>query len=109
MATIPLNGHEFTFFTPEVVDGEGEYRAVVNPTSVVFLRIGAGLQPVAFDVPRSVATSLGIAGDLESIVRHAIGQALRDHVFDVHPSDTVYLDGDAPRWPGELTRVQSKD
>jgi len=109
MATIPSNGHEFTFFPPGVEDGEAQYRAVANPASVVFLRIGSDLQPIDFDVPRSVATSLGVVGDLENIVRHAIGQALRDHVFDDHPADTVYLDGDAPRWLGNLTKVQQRD
>lgn len=109
MNSINLRGPEFTFFPPGLVDGEAEYHARAMAGGVVFIRVGSGLSPVGFDVPRTVAARRGYAGDLENMVRDAIGQALRDGVFDAHPAETVYLDEDAPRWLGNLIRVEEEN
>lgn len=105
MNPIPLNGPEFTFFPPGLESGEAKYSALANQLSVVFWRVDANLPPIGVVVSRDVVGRLGIAGDTEAIVRRAIGQALRDKLFDTHPNEDAHLDADAPPWLGNLTRV----
>lgn len=103
MSTIQLDSHEFTFFPPGLDDGEFKYSALVTGFAVVFGRIDQPeLGPVGFDVPRRFIEKFRYESPSE-LARYAIGQALRDGLFNTHPSETAYLDEDAPRWAGNLS------
>lgn len=102
MTTYQLDGHEFTFYPPGLDDGEFKYSALVTGLAVVFARIDhPELGPIGFDVPRRVTEKFQYESPAD-LARYAIGQALRDGLFNTHPSETAYLDGDAPRWAGNL-------
>ena len=106
MTTVQLHGHEFTFFPPGLNDGEFKYSALVTGLAVVFGRIDhPELGPIGFDVPRRVAEKIR-PGSPSDLARYAIGQALRDGLFNTHPLETAYLDEDAPRWAGNLSTVR---
>jgi hypothetical protein len=106
MSTVKLESNEFTFFPPGVDGGEFQYSALVAGVGVVLARIDhPELGPIGFDVPRRVAEKIRPESPSD-LARYAIGQALRDGLFNAHPSETAYLDEDAPRWAGNLTAVR---
>ncbi|WP_412021934.1 hypothetical protein [Burkholderia cepacia] len=102
MTTIQLVGREFTFSLPQHDGSKFEYRALVAGHAVVLSRIAdSSVGPIGFDVPRANWEKFQYQ-DAAELVRLAIGQAVDEGLFAAHPSETVYLRDDAPRWPGVL-------
>ena len=96
---------EFTFFPPDLKSGEAKYIALVHTLrSVVLGRIGVNFRAIDFEISSAMARELG-CDSAEEIARRAVGQALRDDLFNTPPASTVSIDDDAPRWSGKLTRV----
>ncbi|TAM02031.1 MAG: hypothetical protein EPN70_18020 [Paraburkholderia sp.] len=107
MARVELQILEFTFSPPGLDKGPAKYHAMVvcgSMPSVVLTRLGSKIRPIGFDVQRNVAIEKAFK-DGEAIVRAAIGQALRDGLFNNHPDVAVYLDVDAPDWDGNLKHI----
>ncbi|HIE5943628.1 hypothetical protein [Burkholderia cepacia] len=106
MKELELGTAEFTFFPIGLDDGEAAHRAVFVGAAASYVvnifRINSKKSlRIGVDIPRPIAEAkqYNCAAD---VVRDAIGQALRDNLFNNPPTDMVYLDEDAPRWKGNL-------
>ncbi len=105
-----LDSVEFTFFAIGLDHGEVEHHAMfigtlALPVVVIFRADGKAEVRIAFDVPRYIAHAHHYINHAD-VVRDAIGQAARDDLFNHPPDGTVCLDGDAPRWAGDLKLAQ---
>ncbi|SDE37119.1 hypothetical protein [Paraburkholderia lycopersici] len=106
MELVTLDAVEFTFFPVALETGKVAHRAMfigtlALPVVVIYRADGKRSARIAFDVPRDVAKAKHYA-DHADVVRDAIGQAIRDNLFDNPPEATNALANDAPRWPGNL-------
>ncbi|RAR54624.1 hypothetical protein C7401_124121 [Paraburkholderia unamae] len=106
MDILSLDSIEFTFSLMGLDDGEAAHRALfvgtlALPVVVLYRADGKRSVRIAFDVPRHIAQGRHYINHSD-VVRDAIGQAIRDNLFNHPPGETVYLDGNAPRWAGIL-------
>jgi hypothetical protein len=93
----------FDLFPIQIAEGEVQYRAAAVYEAVRFFRITGG-GDFTVNVPRELYEQL-LQVSAENLVRHAIGMALRDDLFNNPPTSYVQLDGDAPAWRGNLTKA----
>jgi hypothetical protein len=103
ISTMNFKSAEFTFISRNAEGEAARYSVVVTQgLTTMFIRTGSRLRPFSVLVPRldeDRYTGIGA----EALARCAIGLALRDGLFDRHPDEPVYLEGDVPQWSGNLT------
>lgn len=78
---------------------------MAHPTGVTFTSfVGEGRR--SFEILTEAASLQGvIVSSCEALCRLAIGQAIRDHLYEKTREGDHVLDPDAPSWEGELRPV----